>query len=388
VFFFLVVSCYLVFSCSLDIIFFSGWRFAAHNALSPFVPHTFHEVYKGYATSSINMWQVPSQLALFGTIDDASFRMFTNILKRMHIPTVHMNNFVQKMKTDKSSLHISLMLIKECAAQFGTLLPAPWTVIFCHPSNTAPIPTLESWRLILEMLSQAEAVEYLRPLDTDNDCRSKLSEKFSDDTTIARLFVDHVDARLLLSCSIFGNKRLSWLLTHWNDSTKPLDLAYLILSTTIHADDINLLKVLQKIPTQDQGFLGTTTSSRKSSECLLGYAFTLGCRMTYTSPKIAWECIYLLLCKSDSSDMSDIDDEKIDEIERNMCNICLLSLAGSTSDTNALQFTLACANNFIALIARTGFRNPLVKLDTETVMSIKSFGKSHLHVHFEQIMYR
>jgi 3-dehydroquinate synthetase len=96
------------------------------------------------------MWQVPSQLALFGTIDDASFQMFTNILKRMHIPTassqdlVHMNNFVQKMKTDKSSLHISLMLIRECAAQFGTLLPAPWTVIFCHPSNTAPIPTLES----------------------------------------------------------------------------------------------------------------------------------------------------------------------------------------------------------------------------------------------------
>lgn len=73
---------------------------------------------------------------------------------------VHIGNFIQKnIKTDKSSLRVSVMLIKECTAQ-----------------------------------SQREAVKKLQPLDTDDECCLIMSEEFPDETIIARLFVDSVDA--------------------------------------------------------------------------------------------------------------------------------------------------------------------------------------------------
>ena len=67
----------------------------------PFIEVIGIQVYKDYATSSFNMWQLSSQLALFETTNAKSFKMFANVIENMYLPDapsddlINLGNFIR-----------------------------------------------------------------------------------------------------------------------------------------------------------------------------------------------------------------------------------------------------------------------------------------------------
>jgi len=341
------------------------------------------------------MWESPCHLALFDSIDERSFKMFENIIKNPNIiyaynvDLIYLINFVQKMKTDRSELVVPLKLIKEYIEMFYVTRPFIWTDIFC-PRLPPPVPKLAAWKLILEMLSQRDPTLTLLE---EHVYRSFILGKFTENVIkfffIGSFFKEkHREiVPLLLSCSVFGNKRYSWLVKYWTlIKDRQWEFLCLVLSNTEDIDNYDICNVLEYVTPQRNALLLEDKSTFKTTESLLPHALTLSNTILFNSSDLAWKCLYLLLSKS-CGVIGDFRENEMKLIESNMCSVCNECF---TSLLVISPYKLACAVNFIAMIAKILRREPIVQLTDEVLVYISSYEVKNFkeHIYFDKIFYR
>lgn len=352
------------------------------------------KVYINYVTSSFNMWESPCHLALFDSINERSFKMFENIIKNPNIiyaynvDLIYLVNFVQKMKSDRSELVVPLKLIKEYIELFYVTRPYIWTDIF-YPrlSLSPPVPKLVAWKLILEMLSQRDSTLTLLE---EHVYMSFIMGKFTEN--VIELFfkeTDHEIVPLLLSCSVFGNKRYSWLVKYWTlIKHRQGEFLCLALSNTEDIDNYDIYKVLEYVTSQRNPLLFDDKFTFKTTENLLPHALTLSKTIMFESSDLAWKCLYLLLSKScGATSVGDFSENEMNLIESKMCNVCNECFESLVVIS---PYKLACAVNFIAMISKILRRKPIVYLTNAVLVYISNYEDKNIteDIYFEKIYYR
>jgi frataxin-like iron-binding protein CyaY len=298
-------------------------------------------------------------------INFRTVKKFINTIEQMDICSasiMELNNlirFSRVMKLCGCNYHVPLFIIKKKIIELGLIKFDKCKMLnleYFFKRKISRKPKLETWILIMEILSQIDNCKEISEMD--KECNYSILTYFTPEL-IDIFFEKDTVMQLFLSCSIFGAKRFYWLNTHWNNvSDDHWELISLIISQTYSLDNKELFKLLCNV----------NVNLLIPNNYIL-HIFQLGYTVSYYSSDLSWKCLYLLFLKCPIKIYVSVTENDINAIEIIMSKV----FNKCSSDAKINYFKMGCAINFLISIQNIVNRTQNLNIDLYSFLGFNQY---------------